>query len=67
MNEGLKIHRSVKTRLEATERLGIPYVPQVRPKLKVLDSNGKKVKCEARPLTHEEWNVEDPVHWQWVE
>lgn len=67
MKEGLKIHRSVKTRLEATERLGIPYVPQVRPKLNAVDSSGKKVKCEARSLSHEEWNVDEPVHWQWVE
>ena len=67
MKEGLKIHRSVKTRLEATERLGIPYVPQVRPKLRAVDAYGKKVKREAKQLSHEEWNVDDHVHWRWFE
>ncbi|CAL1694110.1 unnamed protein product [Somion occarium] len=66
MKEGLKIHRSVKTRLEASGRLGAPYIPHVRPELKVINAEGRKVKV-SRQLRHEEWNVESPVHWEWVE
>ncbi|TCD62857.1 hypothetical protein EIP91_006338 [Steccherinum ochraceum] len=65
MHEGLKIHRSVKTRLEASHRLEEEYVPQIRPELKKF-VNGKKVK-EAKRLTHEDWNVEDPKYWEWVD
>ena len=65
MHEGLKVHRSVKTRLEASHRLEEEYVPQIRPELKKF-VNGKKVK-EAKRLTHEDWNVEDPKYWEWVD
>lgn len=65
MREGLKIHRSVKTRLEATHRLGVDYVPQIRPEIKKY-VDGKKVK-EAEQLTHEDWNVDDPKYWEWAD
>ncbi|KAI0081423.1 hypothetical protein K474DRAFT_1656566 [Panus rudis PR-1116 ss-1] len=67
MDEGLKIHRSVKTRLEASHRMGEPYVPQVRPAMRIFDSYGRKVKAEPRQLTHTEWNVDDPKQWEWVD
>lgn len=65
MRAGVKIHRSVKTRLEATHRLGQAYIPQVRPEIRDYVS-GKKVK-QARQLTHEEWNVDNPKYWEWVD
>ncbi|KAH8099325.1 hypothetical protein BXZ70DRAFT_943272 [Cristinia sonorae] len=65
MREGLKVHRSVKTRLEASHRLSEAYVPQIRPEIKKL-VDGKKVK-EDRQLTHEEWNLENPKYWEWVD
>lgn len=67
MREGLKIHRSVKTRLEAAERLGEVYVPQVRPAIKRFDHLGKRIRGEPIPLTYEQWNVDDPKHWEWVD
>ena len=66
MKEGLRIHRSVKTRLEATHRLnGETYIPQIRPEIKKYVA-GKKVK-EAKQLSHEEWNVDHPKYWEWVD
>lgn len=95
LHEGLKVHRSVKTRLEARgaarahpasraredthvrlrlagegaapgadgEAEGVEvYVPQVRPHL---EEGGKKVK--ARRWGYEEWNVERPEVWEWVD
>ncbi|KAL4252467.1 hypothetical protein ABKN59_002783 [Abortiporus biennis] len=68
MKEGLKIHRSVKTRLEASEMLRTRYVPQVRPWMKRFDEHGNKLKIrDPRPLTFEEWNVDQPEHWEWVD
>ena len=65
MREGLSIHRSVKTRLEAAHRLGETYIPQIRPEIKKY-VDGKKVK-EAKQLSFEEWNLESPKYWEWVE
>ena len=62
MESGLKVHRSVKTRLEAGPIFfNMHYIPRVRPRL---PSNPKG---EARMLDHHEWNVDDAKHWEWVE
>ncbi|KAI0078127.1 hypothetical protein K474DRAFT_1771218 [Panus rudis PR-1116 ss-1] len=78
MEEGLKVHRSVKTRLEAGDALynGL-YIPKVRPNLpktkeekaKSKDDKPKAKKAKVEPvmLTYDEWNVENPVHWDWVD
>ena len=56
----LKVHRSVKTRLEGIQRLGgLAYVPHVRP------HTGKN--SEPVRLSYREWNIENPVHWTWVD
>lgn len=65
MDEGLKVHRSVKTRLEAGEAFvdGL-YEPKVRPNLHSKEhAPGSR---EPKMLPHEEWNVDEPVHWEWV-
>ncbi|KAH8103592.1 hypothetical protein BXZ70DRAFT_889242 [Cristinia sonorae] len=67
MDEGMRVHRSVKTRLEAgavfddDEQL---YWPKVRPNLRSRDS-GKKGRNPVR-LEHHEWNVDEPEYWEWV-
>ncbi|EPQ54493.1 hypothetical protein GLOTRDRAFT_77041 [Gloeophyllum trabeum ATCC 11539] len=60
MQEGMKVHRSVKTRLEALDGQGKleSYVPRVRPKL---------FSRKAKRFTHAEWNVEHPDFCQWVD
>lgn len=62
MREGLKVHRSVKTRLEgaALEQLLLDYAPQVRPNFP-----GKH--SEPTQLTREEWNIEEPAFWEWAD
>ncbi|GJE93482.1 DUF2235 domain-containing protein [Phanerochaete sordida] len=69
IESGLRVHRSVKTRLEArgirlkhTHSPGELYIPQVRPAL-------PRAKGEAWPtqLTHREWNVDVPLYWEWVD
>ncbi|GJE93485.1 hypothetical protein PsYK624_096440 [Phanerochaete sordida] len=69
IESGLRVHRSVKTRLEArgirlkhTHRRGECYVPQVRPAL-------PRAEGEALPvrLGHHEWNVDVPLYWEWVD
>ncbi|TCD61534.1 hypothetical protein EIP91_008278 [Steccherinum ochraceum] len=67
MEEGMLVHRSVRTRLEAgpafadSERL---YWPKVRPHLPtrvhVHDST------DPVRLDYHEWNVDTPEHWKWV-
>ena len=63
MMEGLKVHRSVKTRLEAGEHFddGL-YMPKIRPNL----GKGKGSSKDPAMLSHGEWNVEQPAHWEWV-
>lgn len=62
MEEGMKVHRSVKTRLEAGKVfVNGHYIPRVRPSIKC----GKKV--EPRTLEYHEWNVDEPEHWEWVD
>lgn len=68
MDEGMNVHRSVKTRLEAGKIFSDGcYVPQVRPHVpslaKILRRNGE----EACRLDYREWNVDRPKHWQWVD
>lgn len=70
MDEGLKVHRSVKTRLEAGEAFvsGL-YAPKVRPHLpsgKHAPGDLKMVSREPKALPHGEWNVDEPVYWEWV-
>jgi len=79
MREGLKIHRSVKTRLEASGWMKEHYVPQVRPEIgRHADVNsgdggaphqrpGFHRRRLARMLRWEEWNVDEPEHWTWVD
>jgi hypothetical protein len=59
MRRGLKIHRSVKTRMEALDLdgKGGTYVPKIRP----------FVKGKARRFTVEEWLAENPDHFEWVD
>lgn len=70
MDEGLKVHRSVKTRLEAGEAFvdGL-YEPKVRPHLpskECIHGESDVVSQEPRILPHEEWNVDEPVYWEWA-
>ena len=64
INQGLKIHRTVKMRLE---QLGEDYVPQARPYIRLarFDEHGKSFK-EPRRMTHHEWNNPEPEQWAWV-
>lgn len=79
VKEGLKIHRSVKTRLEAyhlpeTANVfsvlstlsdnSLKYIPKVRPNIP--KSKGGKG-GEPTMLKWEEWNVDNPVAWKWVD
>ncbi|KAI0684957.1 hypothetical protein BC835DRAFT_1386911 [Cytidiella melzeri] len=66
MDEGMKVHRSVKTRLEAGKIFydGHHYVPRARPS--ILTDREKK-RMEIRNLEHHEWNVDVPEHWEWVD
>ena len=59
MQRGMKVHRSVKTRMEAgsTDGKGSPYVPKIRC---VIDG-------EARRLTKEEWLAPEPKFFEWVD
>ncbi|KAI0078129.1 hypothetical protein K474DRAFT_1706686 [Panus rudis PR-1116 ss-1] len=72
VDEGLKVHRSVKTRLEAGEAFveGV-YIPKVRPNLPTTRTDEqeqkKKVKRDPVMLEHHQWNVDEPVHWTWVD
>ena len=64
IDEGLKIHRSVKIRLE---QLGEEYTPRARPNIRIArrDAHGNKIK-EPRSMTHYEWNTPNPAQWTWV-
>lgn len=59
MRRGIKVHRSVKTRMLArgTDGGNRPYLPKVRC---VIDG-------VARPLTRDEWLADDPVHFEWAD
>lgn len=69
MDEGLKVHRSVKTRIEAgdifegREKL---YWPKVRPHLPQRDACVPKGQKGPLRLPRHEWDVETPEHWEWV-
>jgi len=60
MRRGMKVHRSVKTRVEALDVAGRKknYTPKIRPFV------GKGV---VRRLTVEEWLAENPQHFEWVD
>ncbi len=64
----MKVHRSVKTRLEAGKIFegSSSYVPQVRPSIPVVGKDGKKTHDPVR-LDHTQWNVDAPQHWGWVD
>ncbi|EPQ57274.1 hypothetical protein GLOTRDRAFT_73944 [Gloeophyllum trabeum ATCC 11539] len=57
----IKVHRSVKTRLEAQESYGnanrVPYIPRVRPNF---GGSG-----EPRQLSLADWNVESASWFEW--
>ena len=58
--QGLKIHRSVKTRLEILDKTGgSVYCPNAR--MIVKDSVGKT------NVGHSQWNVDKPDEWEWVD
>ncbi|THH27339.1 hypothetical protein EUX98_g6851 [Antrodiella citrinella] len=65
MDEGMKVHRSVKTRLEAGPAFddyeGL-YWPKVRPNLPVRNEGNP---ANPKRLDYHEWNVDEPVHWEW--
>jgi hypothetical protein len=57
---GIKVHRSVLTRIEALDK-GNAYVPQIRPNIVCYKGQGEK-QSVCRRMTHEEWingTVED--------
>lgn len=58
MRRGVKVHRSVKTRMLARNPEGgnRPYSPKIRC---VIDG-------EARRLTREEWLADEPEFFEWV-
>jgi len=66
MKEGMKVHRSVKTRLEAGPAFddyeGL-YWPKVRPNL---PAQGVVKSKDPVRLDYHDWNVDEPVHWEWV-
>lgn len=81
MTQGpFKVHRSVKTRLEAG---GIPSAPlEVRSSDMIVDAGKRELYVpQVRPwnkasetrrrlharLTHSEWNAENPTLWEWVD
>ena len=59
MRHGVKVHRSVKTRMLALPIEGgnKPYVPQIR----------FTIDGVPRPLTKDEWLAEEPEHFVWVD
>ena len=58
MDRGMKVHRSVRTRIEASSEDGRKeYLPLIRCSI-----NGT-----IRPLTREEWLAEPPVYFEWVD
>lgn len=59
MRRGMKVHRSVRTRVLARAVDGDkrPYLPKVRC---AIDGG-------ARCLTREEWSAEEPEHFEWVD
>ena len=64
----MKVHRSVKTRLEAGKIFaGEAYVPQVRPHFGSLSGSGRERKREAQRLDYRQWNVDNPKYWEWVD
>ena len=56
---GVKVHRSVKTRILAgvVEGNGVPYLPQIR-----ITINGK-----AERLERKGWLEKEPKHFEWVD
>ena len=59
MRRGVKVHRSVRTRMLARGKGGEnrPYLPKIRYMI-----DGK-----PRKLTRDEWLAEDPLHFEWVD
>lgn len=61
--KGLKVHRSVKTRLEVLDKAGKQaYTPNAY--FKIGQRDNKKF------IESEEWNIDDPnaqTHWEWVD
>ena len=63
MDAGMRVHRSVKTRLEAK---GLPdgeYVPRVRPHI-IIDG---KDKCQIERLKYDQWTAVPVKYWEWVD
>ena len=58
MDRGMKVHRSVRTRIETSGKDGgKEYLPLIRCSI-----NGT-----IRPLTREEWLAEPPAYFEWVD
>jgi hypothetical protein len=60
MKRGMKVHRSVKTRIEALDHFGNTghYIPKIKPHLR---------HEKPRQFTFEEWNTENPIQFEWVD
>ena len=59
MDRGMKVHRSVRTRIEASGKDGREeYLPRIRC---WIDTK------TIRPLTREEWLAEPPAYFEWVD
>ena len=57
MPHGMKVHKSVKTRIESYRMGKEPYLPKVR----------CVIKDETRPLTESEWLDEHQTLFKWVD
>jgi hypothetical protein len=59
MDRGMKVHRSVKTRMLAcaTKEKNKQYLPKIR----------CMIGGQARRLTREEWLADEPDHFEWVD
>lgn len=60
---GMRVHRSVKTRLEADSLADGKYVPHIRPHIRL---EGQEV-CQIRRLKYDEWTTQPVKHWVWVD
>jgi hypothetical protein len=59
MRRGMKVHRSVKTRIEVLDKHGKPgkYIPKIRP----------VIGDQPRTLTVEEWLADNPEIFEWAD
>jgi hypothetical protein len=54
--EGLKVHRSVRIRLQAAAEHGVEYVPHIKPNIHANETGVPEDEVKiCRRLTHQEW------------